>query len=104
MGRKFQGSNSAGGKVFRTPSSLVLGQTDPLYSGYLVILRGKVAGEWRSTCTSPPVSSIVVVNEWSYTSIPTLCLRVPFWGDLYLSKLVFTTIQRLTHWRYKRDL
>ena len=80
---------------FAYPSRPVLGPAGPLY---LVILRGKVAGEWRSTST--PLhhhhSSVEIVNGWSYTSTPTLCLHGPLWGELYLFKLVLTTIQLLT--------
>ena len=69
-------------RSFSFPSRPVLDPAGPLYIGHLVILRGKVAGEWRWTSTPP--SSVEVVNGWSYTSTPTFCLRGSLCGDLHL--------------------
>ena len=42
-----RGSNSGGGKIFRTDPDQPWGSPSPLHNGYRVFPGGKAAGEWR---------------------------------------------------------
>jgi hypothetical protein len=65
--------NPGGGEIFRTRPDQPWGPPSLLYNGYQVFPGGKWPGIGAD---HPPPSSVEVKKEYSYTSTPTLRLRV----------------------------
>jgi hypothetical protein len=100
-----QGSNPGGGEIFHTCPDRPWGPLSLLYNGYRVFPGGKER-PGRDADLSPP-SGAVVMNEYSYTSIPLMgraactepqCL---YKGALYL--YLYLSCQLLTRLASKNN-